>query len=316
MEGILYPTLVMGGLGVIFGALLAFASEKFYVAVDERQSKIREILPGANCGGCGYPGCDGYAEACVSGAAQPNKCAAGGPDVAAKIAEILGVTAEAAEPMVAFVKCHGTYDKTVKDCVYMGFDDCRSAAVVPGKGPASCTYGCLGFGTCVKVCQFDAIHVKDGVAVVDREKCVGCGSCAAECPRGVIALVPKKSKVQVGCSNPLKGPFVKKVCSTGCIGCTLCVKACPKQAISMQGSLAVIDPALCVNCGLLRQLRPLRVEMPRQSHSRHAPAAPGPRAEAPARSAPAAGTGVNNSKIRNTKERRPRGFLSFYICGR
>ena len=192
MEGILYPTLVMGGLGVIFGALLAFASEKFYVAVDERQSKIREILPGANCGGCGYPGCDGYAEACVSGAAQPNKCAAGGPDVAAKIAEILGVTAEAAEPMVAFVKCHGTYDKTVKDCVYMGFDDCRSAAVVPGKGPASCTYGCLGFGTCVKVCQFDAIHVKDGVAVVDREKCVGCGVCVTKCPTRALTRSKKK----------------------------------------------------------------------------------------------------------------------------
>ena len=135
MEGILYPTLVMGGLGVIFGALLAFASEKFYVAVDERQSKIREILPGANCGGCGYPGCDGYAEACVSGAAKPNKCAAGGPDVAAKIAEILGVAAEASEPMVAFVKCSGTREKTVKDCVYMGFDDCRSAAVVPRQRP-------------------------------------------------------------------------------------------------------------------------------------------------------------------------------------
>ena len=279
MEGILYPTLVMGGLGGIFGALLAFASEKFYVAVDERQTKIREILPGANCGGCGYPGCDGYAEACVSGAAQPNKCAAGGPDVAAKIAEILGVTAEAAEPMVAFVKCHGTYDKTVKDCVYMGFDDCRSAAVVPGKGPASCTYGCLGFGTCVKVCQFDAIHVKDGVAVVDREKCVGCGSCAAECPRGVIALVPKKSKVQVGCSNPLKGPFVKKVCSTGCIGCTLCVKACPKQAISMQGNLAVIDPALCVNCGLCVSKCPAKAIVDMRP-PRPAPA-PKPQPEAP-----------------------------------
>ena len=316
MEGILYPTLVMGGLGVIFGALLAFASEKFYVAVDERQSKIREILPGANCGGCGYPGCDGYAEACVSGAAQPNKCAAGGPDVAAKIAEILGVAAEASEPMVAFVKCHGTYDKTVKDCVYMGFDDCRSAAVVPGKGPASCTYGCLGFGTCVKVCQFDAIHVKDGVAVVDREKCVGCGSCAAECPRGVIALVPKKSKVQVGCSNPLKGPFVKKVCSKRPIRQKSLLHRLHRlhalrQSVPQTGHIHAGQPRRH-RPGALRQLRPLRVEMPRQSHSRHAPAAPGPRAEAPARSAPAAGSGVkNSSKIRTTKERRPRGFLSF-----
>ena len=258
MEGILYPTLVMGGLGVVFGALLAFASDKFHVAVDERQSKIREILPGANCGGCGYPGCDGYAEACVEGKAKPNLCAAGGHETAEKIAEILGVKAERLEPMVAFVKCRGSHDKTVKDCVYMGFDDCRSASVVPGKGPASCTYGCLGLGTCVKVCVFGAISIKNGVAEVDRNKCMACGTCAANCPRGIIALVPKRAMLEVACSNPLKGPIVKQVCSAGCIGCTLCVKTCPKQAISMKGSLAVIDPALCVNCGLCAAKCPVK----------------------------------------------------------
>ena len=250
MNGIIYPAAVMGGLGVVFGALLAFASQKFFVKVDERQSRIRELLPGANCGGCGFPGCDGYAEACASGNAKLNKCAAGGPDVAAKIAEIMGVAAEAAEPVVAFVKCQGSPDKAVKDCVYHGVTDCREAVVVPGKGPSACSFGCLGFGTCVKVCSFGAIQVKNGLAVVDREKCVGCGACAAECPRGVITLVPKKSKIQVGCSNPHKGPVVKKVCSAGCIGCSICVKSCPKQAIEMKGSLAVIDPEKCVNCGL------------------------------------------------------------------
>ena len=282
MEGILYPTFVMGGLGVVFGALLAFASEKFYVEVDERQSQIREILPGANCGGCGYPGCDGYAEACVNSGAKPTLCAPGGPDIAAKIAEIMGVAADISELQVAFVKCRGTLDKTLKDCLYSGFDDCRSAAVVPGRGPSSCSFGCLGFGTCVKVCTFDAINIRNGVAVVDNNKCVACGTCVAECPRSIIALMPKKSKVHVGCSNPHKAPFVKKVCSAGCIGCTLCVKTCPKQAISMQGSVAVIDPALCVNCGLCVAKCPVKVIVdmrpPRKAPAPR-PAAPQPQAQ-------------------------------------
>ena len=258
MDGIIYPTIVMGGLGVIFGCMLAFASQKFHVEVDQRQTDIRALLPGANCGGCGFPGCDGYAEACVSGAAKPNKCVAASPEVSASIAEILGVSAEAAEPMVAFVKCRGSFDKTVKDCVYQGAHDCCEAAVVPGRGPSSCAYGCMGFGTCEKVCAFGAIKIVDGLAVVDRERCVGCGACAEECPRGVIALIPRKSKIQVACGNPLKGPFIKKVCSVGCIGCTLCVKACPKEAIEMKGSLAVIDPAKCVNCGLCAQKCPVK----------------------------------------------------------
>ena len=259
MNGIIFPVAVMGGLGVVFGCLLAYASQKFAVKVDPRQSEIRALLPGANCGGCGFAGCDGYAEACVAGTAKPNKCAAAGPETATKIAEILGVSAEASEPVVAYVKCRGTVQKTVKDCVYMGFDDCRSASVVPGKGPSACSYGCMGLGTCVKVCAFDAIHVVDGVAVVDRDKCVACGVCAAECPRGVITLVPKKSMFQVGCSNPLKGQFVKKVCNAGCIGCGICVKACPKEAIELKGSVAVIDPAKCVNCSLCAQKCPVKV---------------------------------------------------------
>ena len=257
MDGILFPVVVMGGLGVIFGALLAFASQKFAVEVDPRQTQIRALLPGANCGGCGFPGCDGYAEACVTANAKPNLCAAGGPEVAAKIAEILGVTAEASEPMVAYVRCQGALNRTVKDCVYQGFHDCREAVVVPGKGPDACSFGCLGFGTCVKVCAFGAISVKDGLAVVDRDKCVACGACVAECPKGVIALIPKKELFQVGCSNPLKGPFVKKVCSIGCIGCGICVKACPKQAIELKDALASIDPAKCVNCGLCEQKCPV-----------------------------------------------------------
>ncbi|WP_078015747.1 RnfABCDGE type electron transport complex subunit B [Pyramidobacter sp. C12-8] len=250
MTAIVYPMFVMGGLGVVFGCLLAFASKKFAVAVDPRQIKIRAALPGANCGGCGYPGCDGYAEGCVLGACALNKCVVGGAPVAEKIAEIMGVSADGAEPEVAFVRCQGSFDKTHKDCVYLGIGDCQSASVVPGRGPASCAFACLGFGTCVKACKFDAIHVINGVAKVDRDKCVGCKACVEACPRGIIAMVPKKKTVHVACSNPMPGAFVRKVCTIGCIGCQMCVKVCPKQTISMKGALAVINPAGCVNCGL------------------------------------------------------------------
>lgn len=250
VSSIVFPMCVMGFLGVVFGCLLAFASEKFAVQVDPHVSAIRAVLPGANCGGCGFPGCDGYAAACAEGRAPLNKCAAGGKPVAEKIAGIMGVTAQSAEPQVAFVRCQGTPDKSPKDCVYLGTVDCQSATVVPGRGSSACGYGCLGFGTCVKACNFDAIHVVNGVAKVDRDKCVGCASCSAACPRGIIAMVPKAKKVHVACSNPMSGVFVRKVCKTGCIGCQMCVKVCPKQAISMKGALAVIDSSKCVSCGL------------------------------------------------------------------
>lgn len=258
MTGMIYPAIVMGGLGVIFGSLLAYASKKFYVEVDPRQAKIRALLPGANCGGCGYPGCDGYADACASGKAPLNRCAAAGAAVAAKIAEIMGAVAETSEPQVAFVKCKATTDKRIQNCIYDGVKDCREAVVVPGKGPSACAYGCMGLGTCVKVCNFGAIRVVSGLAVVNPNMCVGCGACVAECPRGVITLVPKKSKIHVACSNPLKGPFVKKVCTVGCIGCTMCAKVCPKKAIEMKDSIAVIDSTKCVNCGLCAMKCPVK----------------------------------------------------------
>lgn len=250
ISSIIFPMLVMGALGIIFGCLLAFASEKFYVKVDPHVSAIRAVLPGANCGGCGFPGCDGYAQACAEGKAPLNKCAPGGNPVAEKIAGVMGVFAQTAEPKVAFVCCQGTPDNSPKDCVYLGTVDCQSAAVVPGHGSAACSFGCLGFGTCVKSCNFDAIHIVHGVAKVDRDKCVGCAACAGECPRGIIKMVPKAKKVHVACSNPMSGVFVRSACKTGCIGCQICIKTCPKHAISLKGSLAVINSLICVNCGL------------------------------------------------------------------
>jgi len=249
-SAILYPTLIMGGLGLIFGVLLAFASKKFFVETDPRQADIRAALPGANCGGCGFPGCDGFAEAVVAGKAKVSGCAAGGSVLAETIAGILGVEAVIEEPKIAFLKCKGSPDKTAKNCVYFGALDCREASVIPGGGPTSCSFGCMGLGTCVRVCPFGAMNMENGLAVVDVEKCVGCGACVEQCPRGVLALVPRKAKVQVSCNSPLKGPDVKKFCSVGCIGCGICAKNCPVQAIEMKGALACIDPDKCTNCGI------------------------------------------------------------------
>lgn len=250
MTGILYPALIMGGLGLIFGALLAFASEKFFVKVDERQAEIRDVLPGANCGACGLPGCDAFAEAVLAGTAEVTGCVAAGSDVAEKIASILGVEASTEEAKVAFLMCKGSLDKTTTNCIYDGVMDCREAAVIPGKGPTACSYGCLGLGTCEEVCPFDAITIQNGLAVIDEVKCVGCGICVEQCPRDVLILIPESSRVHVECNSPLKGVDVKKACSVGCIGCTLCVKACPVQAIEMKDALAVIDSSKCINCGI------------------------------------------------------------------
>ncbi len=238
---IIFATVVMGGLGVIFGCLLAYAAGKFAVPVDPRVTAIRALLPGANCGGCGYPGCDGYAAACAAGKCALNKCAAGGAPVAEKIAAVMGVKAETAVPMAAFVRCGGTASKTQKDCVYLGTGDCWSAAVVPGKGPSACAFGCLGFGSCVKACRFGALSVKDGVARVDRAKCTGCGACADVCPRGLIALTPKSDAYAVACANPLPGAVVRGLCKAGCIGCGLCARLAP-DALTMKGALASVTP--------------------------------------------------------------------------
>jgi Na+-translocating ferredoxin:NAD+ oxidoreductase RNF subunit RnfB len=248
--GTAYPTAVMGALGLIFGALLSYASIKFFVETDERISKIREFLPGANCGGCGYPGCDGYADGIVSGGAKANLCAAGGPALSVKIAEIMGVEAgEASVPMRAFLKCGGDAGHSPRNVVYDGISDCKSAAILPGGSPNACPFGCMGFGTCVGVCVFGAMSIVNGLAYADPLKCVGCGTCVAICPKSALALAPRTSSVQVSCNSKWRGPDVKKVCSAGCIGCGVCARNCPVQAITVGNNLAVIDGNKCANCG-------------------------------------------------------------------
>ena len=250
---------VIAVVGIVVGIGLGLFGEKFKVEVDEKELAIREELPGNNCGGCGFAGCDALAKAIANGQAPANACPVGGAPVGEKIASILGVDAGAADKKVAFVRCKGTCDKAKTLYTYTGIEDCAKATVVPGGSPKACSYGCMGFGSCVKACQFDAIHVIDGVAVVDKEKCVACGACTAVCPKNLIVLVPAKAEHLVQCSNREKGKAVKAVCAAGCIGCGICQKNCEFGAVTVTNNLASIDPEKCTNCGKCAEKCPVKV---------------------------------------------------------
>ncbi|MGL5616786.1 MAG: RnfABCDGE type electron transport complex subunit B [Sarcina sp.] len=255
---ILYAALSLGVLGLIFGALLGFASKKFEVKVDERIPKLRECLPGANCGGCGYAGCDAYAEAVVLEGAKATLCSVGGAEVADKIGEVLGVAVEMGDKYTAFVKCNGTCHKAKENFEYEGINSCLEAAALTTKGGKACSYGCLGLASCVKVCEFDAIHIEEGIAKVDKEKCTNCGACINICPKGLIESVPMKKKVRVSCNSKDNGKVVRASCQAGCIGCKICEKACPKSAITVENFLAKVDYDLCVNCKLCTKKCPTK----------------------------------------------------------
>ena len=265
MGEILIAVGILGGLGVVFGAVLAAASKVFYVETDPRLEKLNECLPGANCGGCGYAGCGAYAEAVLNGEAPIGACASGGNECAQAMAEIMGVEAQAVTRKVAMVRCSGEkiYDKDgnlvrgVKSkATYEGFKDCIAASKVGGNGPISCKYGCLGFGTCVKACKYDAISVVNGVAKVNEDRCVGCMACANVCPRQLIVPVEPHRNVVIACNSMAKGAVTTRSCTIGCIGCGLCKKICPEGAITVTNNLAVIDYSKCTNCGLCATVCP------------------------------------------------------------
>jgi len=238
---IMMPMFVAGGIGLIFAIGLGIASRALHVFIDPRILRVQEALPGANCGACGLPGCGAFAKAVVEGKAKPAGCIPGGEKTTANIADIMGVNAASSEPMMAVVQCKGGRKEARDRAIYNGVMDCH-AATLTGNGPKVCPDGCLGLGTCVKSCMFGAIKIDDNdLAVVDHEKCSGCGNCVSACPRNVITMMPQVHKVYLACSNHDKGGHVKKYCSVGCTACTLCVKATPSGAITMEDNLPILD---------------------------------------------------------------------------
>lgn len=249
LEQILYPAIIIGAIGLFFGALLAFASIIFKVEKDDRIDKIAEILPGANCGGCGCAGCSAFAESIVNNGARITKCNLITEDKAEKIASIMGMEAGKIIRKKATVTCSGTCESCQNKCETYGITDCYSASQL-GNGIKNCEYGCIGLGSCVKVCPTGAIEMKNGISEINSEKCIGCGKCASACPKNVIQIIPEKRTAAVKCMSKDKGIIVKKYCSAGCIGCKICEKKCPKDAIHVIDNLARVDYDKCVGCGI------------------------------------------------------------------
>lgn len=248
MSGILLPVILVAVIAVACGIMLTIADKFMTVPVDERVINVREALPGANCGACGFAGCDEYAEKLVHEGVPTNLCTPGGGDVAARVSALLGVEAAAVVAKRAIVRCSGTQDTTPYIMDYQGPQTCEGNNYFY-QGRKSCSHACLGYGDCVVVCQYDAIHIVNGVAVVDPERCTGCTMCAARCPNNLIDIVPASSEVYVGCHSTDKGAFVRKVCKAGCIGCMKCEKTCQYDAIKVNQNLASVDPEKCTNCG-------------------------------------------------------------------
>ncbi len=259
VQAIIMATVVVAVVGIVIGIVLGIAGEKFKVEVDPREEAIVGVLPGNNCGGCGYPGCSGLAAAIVKGEAEVGGCPVGGPPVAAKVGEIMGQEVGDAKRMVAFVKCSGTSDMAHFDYNYIGEMSCGMVKNISNGGPKTCNYGCLGFGECAMVCPFDAIHVRNGVAVVDKDNCKACSKCINVCPQSIIELVPYDATHMVQCSSRDMGKKVMQACKAGCIGCKMCQKVCEFDAITVENNLAHIDQDKCTGCGKCAEKCPKKI---------------------------------------------------------
>lgn len=240
---ILSSVIGIGALGMLFGGGLAFAAKKFAVAVDPRVEAIQDVLPKANCGACGYPGCAAFAEAVVAGKVGADDCIPGGAETAQKIAEILGrEIGESKESSVAIVRCKGGREQAKERFRYQGLEDCNAAVMLAGGGKG-CVYGCLGLGSCVRACPFDAMRMNNNaLPEVLEDACTGCGICVQTCPRDIMELIPRSQVIYLACKSQDRGKEVKAVCSVGCTGCTLCAnpKTTPSGSIEMRGFLPQI----------------------------------------------------------------------------
>ena len=256
MNFILSAVLVLGAIALVSAVILYVCSKKFAVKEDPRLGQVVEVLPGANCGGCGFAGCSGLAGALVkaadAGSLEGLMCPVGGSEVMGKVADLLGMAIANAEAKVAVVRCNGTCESRQRIASYDGLRTC-TAMHASGAGETGCGFGCLGCGDCVAACQFDAIHINEetGLPEVDEEKCTGCGACSKACPRNVIELRkkgPKGRRVFVSCVNKDKGAIAMKACKAACIGCGKCLKECKFEAITVENNLSYINPDKCRLC--------------------------------------------------------------------
>lgn len=306
MSLILVAVISLGAIGLISAVILYVASKKFAVYEDPRIAQVAEVLPQANCGGCGFPGCSGFAAACVkAGSLEGKMCPVGGQPTMEKVASILVLEAAASEPKVAVVRCNGTCANRPKLTQYDGVRSCVVANSTFG-GETGCTFGCLGCGDCVSACQFDAIHMnpETGLPEVDESKCTACGACSKACPRNIIEIRPKgknNRRVYVQCVNKDKGAVARKACAAACIGCGKCVKVCPFEAITLENNLAYIDPAKCKSCRKCEMECPqqaiVAVNFPPRKPKAEAPAAEKPAVEKPATVSPVKSEAVKTETV-------------------
>ena len=248
MNPIISSVSAVSAIGLVCAIMLTIVSKLMDVPVDERVAKIRDLLPGANCGACGFAGCDGYSEALVNDGAKTNMCTPGGDNASRGISEILGVDFEDVIEQVAVCHCVGANGVAVRKMEYEGIETC-AAVKLQYSGVNACPYSCIGFGDCAKVCPNDAICIEDGIARINTRKCLGCGVCVKTCPNHLIRVYDDTIKVLVTCASHERGATVRKLCTAGCIACGKCAKECPREAITMDNNLAVIDYEKCNGCG-------------------------------------------------------------------
>jgi len=248
LENILISVICVGGLSLVFGAVLGLSAKKFAVKPDPVAEKVLGVLPGANCGGCGYPGCLVFAGHVAAGEASYKGCPAAGADGAVKIAEIIGLDVSPAARKSAYVKCSGTDDDTKRNYFYDGPKSCVAASQLATGGNKSCSYSCVGLASCQHVCPFDAIRMVNGVAVIDGKKCTACGKCIPACPKHLIEIAPDRCRVRVLCNSRDRAKVVKANCRAGCFGCRICQKQCETGAVTVTDNIARINYGKCTMC--------------------------------------------------------------------
>ena len=249
---ILMPTILIGVLSLVFGVMLAWFSQKFAVEVNPLVQKIEEILPGANCGACGFPGCSTLAEKIAIGETPPDACPVGGPKVWTELSALVGKEVDShREAQKAVLLCQGAREVAGEVAIYQGLKDCKAAQLL-GNSFKGCRYGCLGFGNCVRICPFEAMTMDEekGLPIIIEDKCTGCGKCVEECPRSLIALFPAREQVVEVCVSLASPRETRQSCKKGCIKCSICVKSCPEGAMTLEGGRIKIDQEKCNLCGV------------------------------------------------------------------